>query len=182
MYSLYVGKFFFMKKLEIEGIEIEAPQEASVERMDEMISFSSKLIDFLSHKAKQFSEENDSSLTLNQIKKVYCHSARLGKTQGVEILNLFALARVNMFLRFKMGEPMNQATAEATDSMTELQLEEVKVSNALEFIDISEAWIPNQSDFEKAQKEIEKNDLECNYEDLEDLYLEYQPIEPTWGD
>ena len=77
---------------------------------------------------------------------------------------------------------MSEAAAETADSMTELQLEEAKVNNTLEFIDISEAWVPNQSDFEKAQKEVEKNDLECDYEDLEDLYLEYQPIEPTWGD
>lgn len=183
MYSYNVGKFFFMKKLEIEGVEIEATQEASIEQVDEMISFSSKLVDFLSTKAKNFSDQNDSSLTLNQLKKVYCHSARSAKTTGSDNLNLSALARVNMFLRLKSGETMISVEAEDSDyNITELQLEDVEIKSISKFIDISEAWIPNESDFDKAQKEIDENDLENNYKDPDDLYLEYQPIKPTWGD
>ena len=61
-------------------------------------------------------------------------------------------------------------------------LEDVEIKSISKFIDISEAWIPNESDFDKAQKEIDENDLENNYKDPDDLYLEYQPIKPTWGD
>tara|TARA_R100000808_G_C2153403_1_gene163563 strand:- start:3303 stop:3818 length:516 start_codon:yes stop_codon:yes gene_type:complete len=171
-----------MKKLDIEGIEIEPPKEAQ-KKEEDMISFSTRLVDLLQDKAGAFSSENDASLTMLQLKKVYCHSARLSKEEGAHNINLSALARVNMFIRLKAGEKMiKKANDKTSESMTELQLESLNCKTVSNFIDISESWVPSESDFEKAQKEIEEKNLDYNYEDPDDLYLEYEPIKPTWGD
>ena len=64
---------------------------------------------------------------------------------------------------------------------TGLELEEpqkrIKLSS---FIDISESWAPNEDDFKKAEKEMDENDLKYEYDNIEDLYLEYEPITPKW--
>ena len=64
---------------------------------------------------------------------------------------------------------------------TKLEIEDpqkpIKLSS---FIDISESWIPSEEDFDKAQKEMDENDLKHKYDNIEDLYLEYEPIEQQW--
>ena len=173
-----------MKKLDIEGINDEASDEAMVDEQQESISYSIKLVDFLCNKAKNFSNKDSSSLTLNQLKRVYCHSARLGEIQRTDDINLYALARVNMFLRLKSGDKMIQITegSEAADSITELQLETQTCKNPSKFIDISEEWIPSAGDFSKAAEEIKENNLEYSYKSINNLYLEYEPLELNWED
>jgi hypothetical protein len=173
-----------MKKLDIEGISNEASDEVDMNEQEESVLFSSRLADFLHNKAKVFADKNNSSLTLNQLKKVYCHSARLGEIQRTDDINLYALARVNMFLRLKSGDKMIQITedSEAADSITELQLETQSCKTPSKFIDISEEWIPNAGDFTKAAEEIKENNLEYSYKSINNLYLEYEPLEPNWED
>jgi len=172
-----------MKKLDIEGISNEASDEVDMNEQEESVLFSSKLVDFLHGKAKVFSNKNNYSLTLGQLKKVYCHSARLGEIQKSDDINLYSLARVNMFLRLKSGERMIKSTeASEVDSMTELQLETLTCKTPSKFIDISEGWIPNAGDFTKAREEIKENNLEYSYKSINNLYLEYEPLEPNWED
>jgi len=171
-----------MKKLEIEGLNNDAPTEGNKNEQEESIEFSSKLVDYLSLQAKAFKKSNERALTGDQLKKVYCHAAREGNNQGVDNLNLYALARVHMFLRLKSGEKMDVKTDSSKGTKaTELKLEDaqktIRLSN---FIDISESWIPSQEDFDKAQKEMDENDLKHEYDSIEDLYLEYKPIEQEW--
>ena len=172
-----------MKKLNIEGLKND-PQEEEIEdtRGEENIVFSSRLVKYFSKKSKDFNEDNKSSLRIDQLKKVYCHGARLGKQQNVENINFYALARVNMFLRLKSGGKMTSKKSNPTPNKpTGLELEENGSYKRLSsFIDISEGWVPNEEDFKKAQKEIDKNDLKHDYENIEDLYLEYEPIELKW--
>lgn len=172
-----------MKKLEIEGLNNEASHnEDARDEQEENIIFSSKLVKYLSLQVKAFKEKKNDTLTANQLKKVYCHAAREGGDIGVEDINLYALARIHMFLRLKIGDKMttksdNLAPTKATKLDVEYLRKPVKLSD---FIDISESWTPAESDFEKAQKEIEENDLGHQYENVSDLYLEYAPIELKW--
>ena len=170
-----------MKNLDIEGLNNETPKEVKKDKQEENIAFSSKLVDYFSSAIKEFKKDHKASLTVNNLKKVYCHGARLGKNQGVENLNLYALARVHMFLRLKSGDKMSTESVPKTTKATKLELEDdEKTRRASGFIDISEGWTPTEDDFEKSQKEIDKNDLEYQYEDIEDLYLEYKPIQLEW--
>jgi len=171
-----------MKKLDIEGLNNDAPVESGKNEQEENVAFSSKLVDYLSLQVKDFKKSSKDTLTTNQLKKVYCHAAREGKSQNVEDLNLYALARVHMFLRLKSGGKM-AIKSDSSDlaKATGLELEEpqkrIKLSS---FIDISESWAPNEDDFKKAEKEMDENDLKYEYDNIEDLYLEYEPITPKW--
>jgi hypothetical protein len=161
-----------MKKLDIEGLNNEAPEEVKKNEQEESVKFSSKLINYFSLAAKAFKSDHKISLTPIDLKKVYCHGARLGKTYKVKGLNLYAMARVRMFLRLKSGDKM---------TINQDSYEEIKASKrASGFIDISESWEPDKGDFESAQKEIDKNNLKYEYEDIEDLYLEYKPLQLIW--
>ena len=172
-----------MKKLDIEGLNNEAPEEVKKDEQEENVRFSSKLVSYFSLVTKAFKSDHKISLTPTDLKKVYCHGARLGKTHKVENLNFYAMARVRMFLRLKSGGKMttSQSSSNGKIKATELELEEdKKFKRASGFIDVSESWEPNECDFEDAQKEIDKNDLKYEYEDIEDLYLEYKPLQLTW--
>jgi hypothetical protein len=174
-----------MKKLDIEGLNNEAPNESGRDRYEGDIKFSTKLVDYFSSQVKAFKESSKDTLTANQLKKVYCHGAREGKSQGCDNINLYSLARMLMFLRLKSGDKMTlkSNSAEALEALkaTKLEMEDpqkpIKLSS---FIDISESWTPTKEDFKKAQKEMDENGLNHKYEDINDLYLEYQPIEPKW--
>ena len=95
-----------MKKLDIEGLNNEAPKEVKRNEQEESIRFSSKLITYFSSVAKAFKGDHKISLTSTDLKKVYCHAARLGKTHKAKSLNLYAMARIRMFLRLKSGDKM----------------------------------------------------------------------------
>jgi len=171
-----------MKKLEIEGLKNEAQSELARDEQEESVKFSSRLVDYFSTQARSFNKNNDSMLTTNHLKKVYCHGARLGKKHGAEDLNLYAMARVHMFLRLKSGDKMAVGkSAEDVIKVSRLELEEVKkITKFANFIDISESWMPNEDDFENSKKEIDKNNLKHEYENISDLYLEYEPIDTVW--
>ena len=171
-----------MKKLDIEGLNNEAPNEGNKNEQEENIAFSSKLVYYLSLQVKNFKKDNKGTLTTNQLKKVYCHAAREGKDQNVEDINLYALARIHMFLRLKSGGKMaiksdSSELAKATKLELEESQERIRLSS---FVDISESWTPNKDDFKKAEKEMDENDLKYEYDNIADLYLEYEPIEQKW--
>ena len=171
-----------MKKLEIEGLDNEPQEEASGNEQEQNIAFSSKLVDYFSLQVEAFKKTNKASLTVDNLKKVYCHGARLAKDCGRELLNLYALARVHMFLRMKSGdmEVTKQCAPDAIKA-TKLDLEDSqKNMNFSSFIDISESRFPTEDDLKKAEKEMEENDLKHEYDNIEDLYLEYEPIEQKW--
>ena len=171
-----------MKKLEIEGLNNEASNEANENEQENNIEFSSKLVQYFSQRVKAFKKDNKASLTVDHLKKVYCHGARLAAGAEARDLNPYALAWVHMFLRLKAGDKM-ASKKNSPDSIkaTKLELEEPKKSIRLSsFIDISESWAPNGDDFKKAEKEMEENDLKHEYDNIEDLYLEYEPIDQKW--
>lgn len=171
-----------MKKLDIEGLNNDAPVEGNKNEQEESITFSSKLVDYLSLQVKNFKKDNKDTLTTNQLKKVYCHAAREGKTSGIKDINLYALARIHMFLRLKLGDKMTtKSDSSSTIKATKLEIEDTRKSIKLSsFIDISESWTPSEDDLKKAKKEMDENDLKYEYDSIGDLYLEYEPIEQKW--
>jgi len=171
-----------MKKLEIEGLDNEPQEEAEDNAQEQNIAFSSKLVDYFSQQVKAFKADGKASLTIDNLKKVYCHGARLAKGCGVEPLNLYALARVHMFLRMKSGDmEVTKQSVPSPAKATKLDLEDSQKNMKFSsFIDISESRFPTEDDLKKAEKEMDENDLKHEYDNIEDLYLEYEPIKPKW--
>tara|TARA_Y100000593_G_C4276272_1_gene320243 strand:+ start:720 stop:1238 length:519 start_codon:yes stop_codon:yes gene_type:complete len=171
-----------MKNLDIEGINNDTPDEGRGHEHEENIKFSLKLVDYFSLLVKAFKEGSKETLTVNQLKKVYCHASRMAKIHEVKDINLHSLARIHMYLRLKSGDKMTtKATSTTPTKPTKLEIENpqktLKISS---FLDISESWVPSEGDFEKAEKEMDENDLKYEYNQVEDLYLEYEPIQPKW--
>jgi len=169
-----------MDKLEFENFDIEdlgrsqkeeTPQgELLKGRISEeaAIELSNKIIGALDKKAKKHNKEHPGKkVTLTQLKKVY----RSGAVAPHEDKGLWAMARVNMFLRMKMG--INVATA--TDAAKTFKINEM--------IDISAGWAPTKEDLDLAKEDIKEYSL-FGFDSIDDLYIEeYQKINTwiTWG-
>ncbi len=145
-----------MDRLEFEHLEPDSNEE-STKKADESIAIelSNKIIKALDEKVKEHNGENpDQKVTLSQLKKVYRRGA---KSRGEE-KGLWAMARVNMFLRMKTGENIALANKDKP----------VRIDT---YIDISASWSPSENDFLSAKEEIEKYGL-SNFNSVDDLYLE----------
>jgi hypothetical protein len=175
-----------MDKLYLEN-EGEQSRDGSE---DPNVEMSIKIVNVLDKISSEHNKNNSSKSTIQQLKKVYICGAssyypennNLGKDK-----NIWALARVNMFLRFKSGEQVfakkTEQSAAENQKISALILEDGKTEkrrNITGFLDISYAWSPSEEDFLKAEKISKENDLD-NIEKVEDLYLgEYQPIQLQW--
>tara|TARA_Y100000310_G_scaffold344149_1_gene455389 strand:+ start:5095 stop:5607 length:513 start_codon:yes stop_codon:yes gene_type:complete len=170
-----------MDKLEFENFDIEdngqaqedessQNESAKIQASDEQaIELSNKIVKALELKAKVHNKSNPGKkVTITQLKKVY-HS---GANVPNEDKGLWAMARVNMFLRMKLS--INNIAA-ATDSTKTFKLNDL--------IDISAGWAPSEEDFDLAREDIDKYGL-SNFEDINSLYLEpHQKLNTwiTWG-
>ena len=162
-----------------------SPQEenSSIENEKKLerqrISFSGSLISCLEEKKKSFNKKNKSSIKIQQLKEVYARGVSLAK----EDLNLHGLARVNMFLRMK-EQGKSSTTPQNMPSPKEvigLVLEDTTSQKNYNFIDISDSWAPEGEDIHEAQHDIEKHDLNLDFKNINELYLEpYKPILFGW--
>jgi|LULG01.1.fsa_nt_gb hypothetical protein len=159
-----MGDKFDLDKLEFEDIPPEPKDDTSSQ--EEAVSFSIKIIDVLDVKMRDHNKSSSNKVTLNDLKEVYSHGAKNCHQTQDEDKNcgLWALARVNMFLRLKSGERMNNFSLADSQSL-----------------DISDGWVPSENDFENAAKEMRELGLEYNFSSVEELYLDnYQRIDWEW--
>lgn len=136
------------------------------------ITFSAKVIEMLKNKVKEHNSKNSRKVTLSQLKKVYRRGAgafssshRPGKTRGQ-----WAAARVNMFLRMMSGKSVKDAYRKADSD----------VARAFELIDISDYWEVEEIDFENAEADIKEFDLNYDFENVEELYLDDEETTHLW--
>jgi len=143
--------------LEIDVLKKHVTQE-------EAINFSKKVVIALEQKVKNHNKKNDSKrVTLSQLKDIYCRGGE--EDQEVRIndktkkitCGMMAMAKVNMFLRVRLGGKIKSSYAN------------LKLS---ELIDMSKGWIPNEEDLAKAEEDIKKYDLDYNFGSTKDLYLD----------
>ena len=160
-------KEFSIKDLEFENFKVSLEKEKQKEEDALAVSFSSKLVGLLKTKAETHNASSLNEVSLSDLKRVYrragkdCELAQeLEKTCGQ-----LSLARVSMFLRFKLGEKMKaRRSAKAGAS-----------------IDISDTWLPSEEDFDLADKEIEEHKLDYDFESSDQLYLEdYEKPSRDW--
>ena len=161
-----------------ESIEIECVKaDSDVSEQEEQalaIQFSKNIMAFLEKEMKKHNKglPKDRNTTLAQLKTVYRNGARIfaeiyKKSFPEKNPNLWALARISMFLRMKKGEAVESSN------------KDIKIKQD---IDLSESWLPLEEDFTKAKQDIEDNDLTYKYENVDnELYLdEYERIEVEW--
>ena len=155
--------------LGFENFENPTKEKSEVDVQDEAISFSVKLVKYLNGKMKEHNSlAYKSKVSLSDLQRVYvnagynCAQAKsLGKSCGE-----WVLARVNMYLRQKLGGKMiSIGTKAKTGSL----------------VDISETWVPTEEDYEKAAGEIKEQELDHDFESTAQLYVEpYEKLEIEW--
>jgi len=125
---------------------------------EKSLIFSKKIVAALEDKAKEYNKNNDKQITLSSLKKAYKSGFN-----GSENLNLETLAYVNLYIRVLEGK--------ATNLITNFKL------NILEIIgntvEVKGSISPEQIDYEKAQEDIKKYNLEdFDFKDADELYLD----------
>lgn len=147
------------------------PAGSAGTKSDKAIEFSAKVVEALKTKVKEHNSKYSKKVSLSQLKKVYRRGAgafssshRPGKTRGQ-----WAMARVNMFLKMMAGKPVKDAYRKADSD----------VARASE-IDISDNWLPNDDDFLQAEADIKEFNLDYDFENVEDLYLETEDDKVFW--
>jgi hypothetical protein len=143
------------------------------------ISFSSRLVDYLEDEKKEFNKRNKSSIKIQQLKEVYAR----GTCITGEDLNLCGLSRVHMFLRMKEQKKMKTKASSVSvpKKASELVLEDQAPQKTDSLIDISDSWIPEEEDIEKAKACIKEHDLNFDFKNINELYLEsYKRIQLNW--
>lgn len=136
------------------------------------ITFSNQVIQALQNKVKEHNGKYSKKVTLGQLKKVYRRGAgafssshRPGKTRGQ-----WAMARVNMFLRMMSGKSVKDAYRKADSD----------IARATALIDISDSWEIEDIDFNQADEDIKQFNLNYDFSDIEDLYLDDEETTHFW--
>jgi hypothetical protein len=131
---------------------------------DEAVNFSVKVIEALEKKMREHNSASSNKVSLKQLKKVYRRAAGNVFADVPEVRDnkgKWAMARVNMYLRILNGEPLPRETC-AT----------VNFNYGEKDIDLIDAVIPAEQDFLKASEDIERFNLDYNFESISDLYLD----------
>ena len=175
-----------MDSLQFESFEMnentESVQASSVdyctdeEQQSLAIDFSSNIVLALKDKIKSHNAESKSKINLLQLKRIYREACESNE----EDKNLYALARINMFIRMKRDKKISFANKQSEEKkeLTGLILETPGVCRVDKYIDLTESWLPLNEDFEQAKADVEKYNLNYKFKSIDDLYLdEYQPIE-----
>ena len=159
-----------------EGKNSSSKNEKELDR--QRISFSANLISCLEDKKKNFNKKNKSSIKIQQLKEVYLRGASSTK----EDLNLSGLARVNMFLRMKeQNKARTTPPNEPSKEIMRLVLEDKTARKDDNVIDISDTWTPEKEDVHAAKHDADKYNLNLDFKNINELYLEpYKPIQLTW--
>lgn len=133
---------------------------------EEAVKFSVKVIEALSDKVKAHNSGCQRKVTLNALKKVYRRAA--GNVYAVpyqlETKNgEWAMARVNVFLRLLSGDQLPLPSDVSTT---------IASSSVVTEIDATEQWLPEEQDFIHAREDIKRYNLDFNFKNINQLYLE----------
>ena len=83
------------------------------------------------------------------------------------------MARVNMFLRMKCGQITTGKLEKikSPQKMSSLIFEKNVIRRVNTFLDVTESWLPTEEDFALAQEDIQNNDLNFDFKNVEELYF-----------
>jgi len=153
-----------MFKIELDLIEkptcqqIEKVDPHKISTAEEAVSFSTRIVNLLKEKVKWHNAQKGQRISLAQLKGIFLRassSASETQTQG-----FLGLARVNMYLRIVAAQKIDK-----------IDLLKSKTLNLSKEIDFSDAWNISEADVKLTQSEVEKFNLNKNF-DLDELYLQ----------
>ena len=131
---------------------------------DSAVEFSVGIINALVEKVEAHNSSQPKKVTLHQLKKVFCDSLE-DYMESEDVSNTeWAFARVNLYLRIASGE--HAETLKAVNTYKKPNL-----------IEISANWHPSQNDIETAKSEVQKRGLNYQFNNLDELYINFQPIQ-----
>jgi hypothetical protein len=149
---------------------IEPPSKKQDKSEDEAIAFSVGVVKALEEKVKSHNSKYPKRITLNQLKKVFCSALGEHEYHNEKISNtLWSLARVNMYSRMASG---------SVEKINEVLEADQKITHN-RFIEITANWVPSEEDFFEAVSAVEEYNLHYKFSSIEELYLNYQPINHT---
>jgi len=151
------------KELEIDITNY--PEQSKESAQDNnFIEYSSKIIDALRSKAKIHNAQTQKTNTnVSILKKVFSNASIDYQTDESTTRLVWCMARVNMFLRLVNGEVLD------------FRIKNKKQSVLRQYFNIAEYLIPLENDIKAAVEDAKKYDLDFDFKDIDDLYLdEYQ--------
>ena len=176
-----------MDNLEFENFEVNKASDQNDQgglddvraNEEQAIKFSSSVVAALKQKAEEHNKECNSKVNISQLKKVYRQGAKAAQEKGLQ-----AMARVNMFLRMKKeGKITYQpARVEVQSELKELVFEAKAKIKVNTFVDITENWLPTEMDLVQASEDIKAFELNYEFKDIDELYLDdYEKLDIIWG-
>ena len=157
-----------------EGAE-QVEQDIPKITQEDAISLSNKIVRILENKVKIHNAKHESKVTLDQLKEVYTSGSEGYEQIDESVVDgwnkklaikcdwpVFAMARVNSFLRMKRGEKI--------DSAKKL----VKVVASNQELDITPSLLPGDNSLVEASEDLGKVNLDEIRLTPQDLYLETQ--------
>jgi hypothetical protein len=129
---------------------------------EQAIDYSVRIMKALEAMRTEHNKNNPQGrVTINQLKEVYCKNAsdcRNAKA-AARACNHWAMGCVNAFLRLKSNK----------------KIKKISVSSNL--------WTQTEEDFLKTDKDMQRFELNFDFENVDDLYIEVQPLKnarTTW--
>ena len=142
-------------------IEVK-PQEP--QNQDAAIEFSVAIINTLVEKIEAHNSSQSKKVTLHQLKKVFCDSLE-DYMQNEDVSNTeWAFAKVNLYLRIASGE--HAGTVNVVNTYKKPNL-----------IEVSANWLPSQKDIDAAKLIVEEKKLNHPFKSIDELYINFQPIQ-----
>jgi hypothetical protein len=158
-----------MRQEEIE-IDLTNQVEDKLDKKSQstFIDYSNKILAALEIKATKYNEQSKAKKTNTEtLKKVYRNASSDYIQDESMTRSLWCLARVNLFLRLLSGE------------ITDIQM---KKTDSIEgHFDIASNLIPSEKDVELAKEDSKNYNLNFDFENVTDLYLdEYEKLTVDW--
>lgn len=139
-------------------IEINLTNKSQANEADKFVTYSSKLIKALQQKAKDFNANTNQKIQTSQLKEVFVLGA---KAQDTYTSNQCGWARVNLYLR---------ALSEVDKFVHNTKVLAEGFNGQI--FDFSAVHKPETQDFAKAQEDIKKFDVEFDFGDVTNLYID----------
>jgi len=155
-----------LDKLEFENIELSSATSQNIKENNLFVEYSSNVILALQDLRREHNKNFDNKASAKELKEVFRNGADCDLAKKINVpCGVIAFAKVNVFLRQKSGETITLYN-ENIDS---------------QFSDISIALEFGEEDITNATNVCEKYNLNKDFNNIENLYLEdYTELEFDW--
>jgi len=155
-----------------EGCDCSCHQKNESLTQEELVAFSIEIVKILEQKMEAHNQAHSSKeVSVDELKRMFMEGARAENKNNLSLVEL-GLARVISFLKLKSG------IFNAHEQVFEYSMTPPRHS-----LNVSACWLPNQSDFDQAKEDVEKNGLDVSKaKSIDDFYMETAPdfIRRNW--